>query len=146
MTDSEVGPIDFLAVELPEARVNGEGFSRLLDLVERDIIRILDFRAAVVGADGTVDAVAIADLDGDGTLDLAVFHGATTGLLDDDDLAESAALVQPGNAVAVVLYENHWAAPLVSALRANGAEVVASGRIPAADVVAALDALESAAE
>jgi hypothetical protein len=145
MTDSEVGPIDFLAVELPEARVNGEGFSRLLDLVERDIIRILDLRAAVVGADGSVDAVALTDLDGDGTLDLAVFHGATTGLLDDDDLAESAALVQPGNAVAVVLYENHWAAPLVSALRANGAEVVASGRIPAADVIAALDALESVA-
>jgi hypothetical protein len=47
--------------------------------------------------------------------------------------------------VAVVLYENHWAAPLVSALRANGAEVVASGRIPAADVIAALDALESVA-
>jgi hypothetical protein len=145
MTDSEVGPIDFLAVELPEARVNGEGFSRLLDLVERDIIRILDLRAAVVGADGSVTAMALADLDGDGTLDLAVFHGATTGLLDDDDLAESAALVQPGNAVAVVLYENHWAAPLVSALRANGAEVVASGRIPAADVIAALDALESVA-
>ena len=143
MTDLEVGPIDFLAVELPEARVNGEGFQQLLDLVERDVIRILDLRAAVVEEDGSVTAMALADLDGDGELDLAVFHGASTGLLDDDDLAESAALVQPGSAVAVLLYENRWAAPFVTALRRNGADVIASGRIPAADVVAALDSLES---
>ena len=51
--------------------------------------------------------------------------------------------MQPGSAVAVLLYENRWAAPMVTALRANGAEVVASGRIPAADVIAALDSLES---
>jgi hypothetical protein len=143
MADLEVGPIDFLAVELPEARVNGEGFKQLLDLVERDVIRILDLRAAMVEADGSVTAMALADLDGDGELDLAVFHGAASGLLDDDDLAESAALVQPGSAVAVLLYENRWAAPFVTALRKNGAEVIASGRIPATDVVAALDALES---
>jgi Family of unknown function (DUF6325) len=143
MTDLEVGPIDYLAVELPEARVNGEGFKQLLDLVERDIIRILDLRAAMVEADGSVTALALADLDGDGLLDLAVFQGASSGLLDEDDVAQSAALVPPGSAVAVLLYENRWAAPMVTALRANGAEVVASGRIPAADVIAALDSLES---
>ena len=65
-------------------------------------------------------------------------------MLDDDDLQESASLVKPGSAVAVVLYENTWAAPLVGALRRNGAEVLASGRIPADEVLAALDALESA--
>ena len=144
MTDLEVGPIDFLAVELPEARVNGEGFRQLLDLVERRIIRILDLRAAVVDEDGNMTAVALADLDGDGQLDLAVFEGATSGMLDEEDLAQSAALVQPGSAVAVLVYENTWAAPLVTALRANGAELIAGGRIPAGDVIAALDSLESA--
>jgi Family of unknown function (DUF6325) len=144
MTELEVGPIDFLAVELPAARVDGEGFKQLLELVERGIIRILDLRAAVVDADGSTTAVALADLDGDGQLDLAVFEGAASGLLDDDDVAQSAALVQPGSAVAVLVYENTWAGPLVTALRANGAEVIASGRIPANDVLAALDSLESA--
>jgi hypothetical protein len=46
----------------------------------------------------------------------------------------------------VLLYENTWAAPMVSALRRQGAEVIASGRIPADDVVAALEALESETE
>lgn len=139
-----VGPIDYLAVEFPGARMEGEALRALLDLTERGIIRILDLRVAKVDADGVVTAVEITDLDGDGTLDLAVFAGATSGLLADDDVAASAGLIEPGNAVGVLLYENTWAGPFVAALRHVGAEVVASGRIPADDVIAALDDLESA--
>jgi hypothetical protein len=144
MTDIDVGPIDFLAVEIPQGQMKGEGFTALLDLVDRGVIRILDLRAVMVGDDGSLSALSIGDFDGDGTLDLAVFDGATSGLLDDDDINEAAALVGKGNAVVVLLYENTWAGPFVSAMRRAGAEVIASGRIPATDVVEALDALESA--
>ncbi|MDF1602094.1 DUF6325 family protein [Nocardioides sp. YIM 152315] len=144
MPQLDVGPIDYLAVELPGARLQGRGLDALIDLTDRGIIRILDLVVATVGADGSVAAMAIADMDGDGELDLAVFEGVRSGLLDDDDIAQSAALVEPGNAVALLVYENTWAGPFVSAMREAGAEVVASGRIPAADVAAALDALESA--
>jgi hypothetical protein len=138
-----VGPIDYLAVEFPGARLQGEALAALLDLVSRGVIRILDLRVAKVDEDGNVTAVAITDLDGDGTLDLAVFEGVQSGLLDEDDIAESAALVERGNAVGLLLYENTWAGPFVSALRRAGADVIASGRIPAAEVMAALDDLET---
>lgn len=144
MTQPDVGPIDYLAVELPGARLQGQGLTALVDLTERGIIRILDLVVATVGEDGTVSAVALADLDGDGELDLAVFEGVRSGLLDDDDIAQSAALAEPGNAVALLVYENTWAGPFVTAMREVGAEVIASGRIPADDVVAALDALDAA--
>jgi hypothetical protein len=111
--------------------------------VDHDIIRVLDLRVAKVALDGTVTALALTDLDGDGTLDLAVFEGVQSGLLDDDDLNQSAGLIEPGNAVALLLYENTWAGPFVAAMRKAGAEVVASGRIPAADVIELLDQLES---
>ena len=139
-----VGPIDYLAVEFPGARLTGEGLSALLDLVSRRIIRVLDLRVAKVDENGEVTLVAITDLDGDGTLDLAVFEGVQSGILGDDDVAESAALIQPGNAVGLLLYENTWAGPFVAALRNQGADVIASGRIPASDVIAALDALDAA--
>jgi hypothetical protein len=144
--DLIVGPIDYLAVEFPGAKLNGDGLRVLVDLVDRGIIRILDLRLAVVDANGDITAVEITDLDGDGTLDLSVFVGARSGLLDDDDLKQSAGLVQPGNAVGLLLYENTWAGPFVSALRRADAEVIASGRIPAADVIALLDELEAADE
>jgi len=142
MTEMDVGPIDFLAVELPGAKMQGKGLEALLDLTDRGIIRILDLVVVRVDESGFT-AMELTDLDGDGELDLAVFQGVRSGLLDEEDLAESASLVEPGNAVAMLVYENTWAGPFVSAMREAGAEVVASGRIPATDVVAALEALEA---
>ena len=144
MAELDVGPIDYLALEFPQAKITGEGMAALLDLVERGIIRILDLRFVVVGEDGSFTAVALADLDHDGKLDLAVFEGVQSGLLDDEDLAEAARLVAPATAVCLLVYENTWAGPFVTAMRNAGAEVMASGRIPAEAVIAALDSLESA--
>ena len=38
----ELGPVDWLAVEFPGSRFNGEIAPALDDLVERGIIRVLD--------------------------------------------------------------------------------------------------------
>jgi len=144
MSELEVGPIDYLALEFPTAQLRGEGFAILVDLVDRGIIRVLDARAARRDEDGSFTAIALSDLDGDGTLDLAIFEGVESGLLDDDDLTQAVELIAPGSGVALLVYENTWAAPFVSAMRRVGAEVIAGGRIPAEAVVAALDALETA--
>ncbi len=144
MSDFDVGPIDYLALEFPTGKLRGQGLAMLVDLVDRGIIRILDFRFATRAADGSYAAIAITDLDGDGTLDLAVFEGVESGLLDDDDLSAAVALIEPGNAVGLLVYENTWAGPFVSAMRGVGASLIASGRIPAEAVAATLDALESA--
>jgi Family of unknown function (DUF6325) len=146
MTDEDlvdVGPIDYLALEFPEARVSGEGLAALLDLVDKGTVRILDLRAVKREVDGTFTEMEIADFDSDGTLDLAVFRGVSSGLLDDDDLSQAASLIEPGKVVALLVWENTWAAPFVSAMRRVGADVIASGRIPADEVVAMLDELET---
>ena len=143
MTDALVGPIDYLAVEFPAARLEGKAMEAIVDLVEAGIIRVLDMRVAIVDADGVMSAVALTDLDGDGMLDLAVFEGIESGLLDDEDLQQSASLIAPGNGVGLIVYENTWAGPFVAALREVGAEVISSGRIPATEVLDALDRLEA---
>lgn len=142
-TEVDVGPIDYLALEFPGGRLQGDGLRALLDLVERGIIRILDLRVAKRTEDGDVIAVSLSDLDHDGELDLTVFEGVGSGLLDDDDLDQGVSLIEPGNAVGLIVYENAWAGPFVTAMRAAGAQVIASGRIPVEDVAAALDALEA---
>src|SRR5215213_3933945 len=46
-----------------------------------------------------------------------------------------------GSAAAVLVFENRWAAPFASAVRRNGGQLVASGRIPVQAVLASLDAI-----
>lgn len=145
MTDEiEMGPVDYLVVEFPENKTTGEGLPLLVDLVERGIIRILDLAFIRKEADGSVTAFEIADFDGDGTLDLAVFEGASSGLLDDSDLTEAGAVINAGSSAGILVFENRWAAPFIGALRRGGAELVASGRIPVEDLLGALDTAEAA--
>ncbi|TQJ57091.1 hypothetical protein FBY34_4934 [Streptomyces sp. SLBN-115] len=135
----EMGPIDYVVVEFPGNRMTGEGFPLLVDLVDRGLIRILDLLFVRKEEDGSVVGLEIADLTGDGVLDLAVFEGASSGLLGQDDIEEAGGALGAGNSAAILVYENLWAAPFATALRRGGAQLVASGRIPVPAVLAALD-------
>jgi hypothetical protein len=138
-----MGPVDYLVLEFPGSRMTGEGLPMLLDLVDRGIIRILDLAFVTKGTDGSVAGIAITDLDADGELDVAVFEGARSGLVDDDDLAEAGSVLEPGNSAGVLVYENLWAAPLARELRRGGAQMVASGRIPVQALLASIEAAEA---
>ncbi|MFF7779111.1 DUF6325 family protein [Streptomyces tanashiensis] len=141
----EIGPIDYVVVEFPGNHMTGEAFPLLVDLVERGIIRLLDLMFIRKDEDGSVTALEIADLTGDGELDLAVFEGVQSGLLGQDDLEEAAAAVEPGNSAGLLIYENVWAAPFATALRRGGAQLVASGRVPVQALLASLEAAEESA-
>jgi hypothetical protein len=138
----EMGPVDYLVIEFPGSRMTGEGLPLLVDLVDRGIIRLLDLTFVKKELDGSVRGATIADLDEDGKLDLAVFEGASSGLLGQDDIDEASGALEPGSSAALLIYENTWAAPLASALRRGGAQLVAGGRIPVQAILAALDAAE----
>ncbi len=136
----EMGPIDYIVVEFPGSKMTGEGLPLLVDLVDRGIIRVLDLVFAMKDLDGTVRGIAIADLDGDGELDLAVFEGASSGLLSEEDIDEAGSVLEPGSSAAILVYENVWAGPFAAAVRRGGGQLVASGRIPIQAMLAALEA------
>jgi Family of unknown function (DUF6325) len=139
-----MGPIDYLVVEFPSGRMTGGAMPLLVDLVEAGTIRILDLVLVKKDQDGSVRGLVLADFDGDEQLDLAVFEGASSGLLGQDDIDEAGAVLAPGAAAGILVYENAWAAPFATALRRTGAQLVASGRIHTQAVLAALESTESA--
>jgi SAM-dependent methyltransferase len=140
----EFGPVDIVVIGYPaDAPMTGEAVPILLDLVERGIIRVLDVLFVMAGEDGTVTGFEAVDLDEKGVGDLAVFEGASTGLLGQDDAATAAEALEPGTAAVMIVYENRWAAPFVAAVRRNGGVPIDFQRIPADDLLAALDAVES---
>lgn len=137
-----MGPISYLIVEFPGNRMTGEAFPILLDLVDRGLIRILDLTFVRRDQDGSVQAVALADIDLDGQFDLAVFEGASAGLIDASDIADAAPVIGPGSSAGILIFENRWATPFVQALRRSDAQLVAAGYIPQDTVLASLDATE----
>ena len=135
----EMGPIDYLCVEFPAGSLTGEALPRLVDLVDRRIIRVIDMQFLRRGRDGSVTVLDSGEVDAAG---LGVFHGAASDILGGDDLAEAAEVLEPGSTAVILVYENLWAAPLARALRREGAQLVAGGRIPVQALLATLDATE----
>jgi hypothetical protein len=135
----ETGPIDYIVIEWPGRQPTGEAMPLLVDLVDRGIIRILDIAFIAKDADGSVAALEVSEF-GEA---FAEFEGASSGILGDDDLQEAGTALEPGTAAAVLIWENRWAAPLATALRRSGAQLVASGRIPVQAILASLDAAEA---
>ncbi len=141
----EPGPIDYVVIEFPGSRNTGEGLPLLVDLVDRGIIRILDLIFVRKEQDGSVVGVELADLTGDGHLDLAVFEGISSGLLGQDEIDDVSGVLDPGSSAGILVYENIWAAPFAAAVRRGGGRLIANGRIPVQDLLATLESAETQA-
>jgi hypothetical protein len=135
----EMGPIDYVVLEWPGRQPQGEAAPLIMDLHDRGIIRILDVALMVKEQDGSIATMSMDDAVGFGE-----FAGATTGVLGGEDLDEAANALNPGTSAAVLIWENRWAAPVATALRRSGGQLVASGRIPVQAILAALDEVEAA--
>jgi hypothetical protein len=141
----ELGPVDIVVIAYPaDAPMTGEAVPMLLDLVERGIIRVLDAMFVIKEKDGTYSGFEATGLDSKGVGDLAVFEGASSGLLGEDDVATAADAIEPGTAAVVIVYENRWAAPFAAAVRRNGGRLIDFQRVPAQDLIDTLDAVEAA--
>ena len=142
----ELGPVDLVVIAYPaDAPMSGEAIPLILNLVDQGIIRILDVLFVMENEDGTYSGFEAQDLDSKGVGDLTLFEGASSGLLGDDDVATAGEALDPGSAAVMIVYENLWAAPVVSAIRRNGGVVIDNQRISAQELLDALDAVDSAA-
>lgn len=130
------GPIDFLILELPNEATEATA-KELSALIEQGAIRLYDLALVHRDASGACSEGELSN----GAF--AAFAGARSGLLDTGDLNEAANALELGASGLVMLYENSWAIPFVAAARGEGIEVVASSRLPAQQIMDALDALES---
>jgi hypothetical protein len=140
----EMGPIDYLVIEFPHGRMSGEGLPLLVDLAARRIVRIFDLLFIRKLPNGSIVRIDLTALSGEDVMQLAVFDGASSGLLDQKDIDAAAHVIEPGSIAGLIVYENRWAAPLATALRRGGAELVAGGRIPVQELLASLEAAEGA--
>jgi hypothetical protein len=142
MTDlDEIGPIDWVLIEFDQP-LTGAAAPPLLDLVDRGLIRILDILFVRKLADGTVQALEIADMGDEGVF-VAAFDGLETGILGDEDVAAAGEALEVDTRAIMLVYENSWLAPFAVAVRKAGGMLVDQGRIPTQAIIAALDELDA---
>ena len=144
MSDTLLGPIDYLAVEWPDRHVTGEGFRLLMDLVNHNVVRVLDLVFIVKDSDGTISRIATKDFEHSDALDSALWT-LTSDLLDQSDIEQVGAAIAPGSLAGIVVYENVWAVPMWTAIDRSNARLVGAGRVAPGDLIAALDASEPGA-
>jgi hypothetical protein len=137
------GPIDILLLEFPASADGATTATALRDLVDGGAVGLYDLALIQKNADGTAIRIELDAGSGRATSAFAAFAGARSGLLGEDDIEEAAKALEPGTRGLVVLYENRWAVPFVTAARSEGAELVASARVTAQEIMEALDAVEA---
>lgn len=138
--DDLLAPVDAVVVEFADGVVTADGFDRLLDLVDRNVIRILDVEFISKGPDGA-QVVSVSELPARPELDLSAWNGSSSGLLDADDIALVGDEIAEGSIAVVVVFENVWVLDLVA--NWPGARVVLDSGVGTDDLLDALDALDA---
>jgi hypothetical protein len=142
-TLQELGPVDIVVIGYPAgAPMTGSAAQVLLDEVDKGTIAVLDAMFVTKNADGTYSGFDATGIEQGSAGDYHVFEGASSGILGDDDIATAAEAIEPGTSAVMIMYENRWAVPFISAVHENGGVFIDAQRIAHQDLIDAVEAGE----
>jgi hypothetical protein len=137
-----VAPVEYVVLAFPGNNFTGKVAPALRDLVESNTIRVLDLVFITKDADGDVDFFEFDEVD-----DFAAFahiDGEIGGLIGNEDIEYVSEGLEPNSSVALIVWEDVWAAPLFTALLEADGLLVEGGRVPHDLIESALSALAAA--
>ena len=137
------GPVDFVALEFKGNKFKGEILPAIMDLVNKDIVRVIDMIVVKKDANGKVTHHEMQEQN---KKVLAVFDplkADINGMIQVEDIEMIGEKLENNSTAAVILFENLWAVKFVEAVEnANGRSVM-HVRIPHEDVVEAMEKIAS---
>jgi hypothetical protein len=125
-----LGPIDFLALEFPGNKFNGEILASLLELVQAEVIRIIDLVVIVKDQDGSVIVRELQELDPDTIRVLDPLQVEVNSMITRNDIDGFAAALANNHAAGLLLIENLWAIKTKQAMLDADARLLLFERIP----------------
>lgn len=133
------GPADLIALGFDGESVPATVRTAMDAVLASGVVRLLDVVVVTKDDQGDVSTLE-ADLV-EAQFDASGLELDGQGLVGDEDIAQIADAIEPGQTVLVVLFEHVWARDLTAAVAQAGGELLASERIPAW----VIDEIESAA-
>ena len=124
------GPIDFIALEFKTDQLTGESLPELLELVQKEIVRVIDLVIILKDQAGATQVLEIEELAPD---ILAVFDPLQfeiSGIIQVEDIVVIAAEMEDNATAALLLIENLWAIKFGEAVVRASGRMVMYDRIP----------------
>ena len=137
-----IGPVSCAVFGFPGSNFKGAIAPALADLVDKGTIRVLDLVFAIKDQEGDVAVVELQDLDAEQRAFWAGITEDPSGLLTEEDVDAIADALEPGDAAAMLIWEDVWAGPFAQAVRDADGELIMLERIPYDLVVAALESAD----
>jgi len=124
------GPIDFIALEFKTNQLAGEILPALLDLAEKQIVRIMDLVVVQKYEDGSHAALELQELDPEiislfDPLDIEI-----SGIVQVEDIDAIAEGMENDTTVGILLFENLWAIKFKEAVLHADGKLLIQERIP----------------
>ena len=132
------GPIDFIALEIPGNRFKGEILPDLLELVDKEIIRIIDLVIITKDQDGQFTARELRELDPAHIEMFNPLKAEVSQMITRTDIDMIAEKLADNSTAGIMLIENLWAKKTQQAMLDADGRLVMFERIPHDVVEAAL--------
>jgi Family of unknown function (DUF6325) len=124
------GPVDFIALEFKGNQFKGEILPAMLDLVQKKIVRVIDFIVVIKDQEGKHQALELEQLDAEVVHIFDPLELEISGIIQVEDIEMIAEKLENNTTAAILLVENLWAIKFgEAAVRANG-HMVMFQRIP----------------
>lgn len=139
--EDHLGPIEILAFTVPP-EADSAPWAHLLSAVEAQVVRLLDLEFIHRSEEDSAEILSAEELP-QAAGSLAEFAGASSGLLTDEDILDLVDQVEVGETVAVVVAEHIGLLGLLYQAEQSGSRLVSQAPVLPADLVAALDEVET---
>jgi hypothetical protein len=138
------GPIDYYVFEFNNENLKGEVLPALIELVQKEIVRVIDLVIIQKDAEGNHEAVEVQELDPDTLAIYDPLKAEISGLIQVEDIDAIAEQLEKGTTAAALMVENLWAIKFKDALLHANARLIEQVRLPHEDVEEALGKITSA--
>ena len=138
------GPVDFVALEFKGNQFKGEILPEIMNLVNKEIVRVIDMIVVQKDANGNVTHREMQETGKDVLAIFDPLKAEINGMIQVEDIEMIGEKLEPNSTAAVILFENLWAIKFVDAVEnANGRSVM-HVRIPHEIVVETMETIASA--
>ena len=137
-----LGPVELVVIGFPGSRFTGEIRPRIVDLVDRGIVNVIDALLVTKDTSGDVTFFELEELSGDAEANaLQEYITEHLDLLSDEDAQAFATDLEPGSSALALVFEHTWMRPVRDAIVASGGVLISDVRVPAEAVNEVLAAI-----